>query len=300
MGPMSGTIGITRFSGAPISWGVCEAPGWGLMLTPARVLPEMTALGLTQTELGAPGFFPDDVAGVLSTLAAHQLAMVGGFVPLVLHDPSSHDLAVKTAHEWASKLQAIGGKFFVTAVIPNDEWKRPAKVTSIDIANIAKGLKLVDEVVAQYGLTQVIHPHVDTMIETKDDVDQLISISDVKWCLDTGHLAVGGYDVVEFAEKHASRVAHVHVKDVKLDVAARCTARELSLLKAVQAGMFPPLGEGNVPIANVLSTLEKAGYQGLYVLEQDLAITDGEPAVGTGPIIGMNTTMSYLSKHGFI
>ena len=35
-----------RLAGAPISWGVCEVPGWGLMLPPERVLGEMAALGL--------------------------------------------------------------------------------------------------------------------------------------------------------------------------------------------------------------------------------------------------------------
>lgn len=27
-----------RLAGAPISWGVCEVPGWGLQLSPDRVL----------------------------------------------------------------------------------------------------------------------------------------------------------------------------------------------------------------------------------------------------------------------
>src|ERR687886_829147 len=34
-----------RLAGAPISWGVCEVPGWGRVLPPARVLSQMAALG---------------------------------------------------------------------------------------------------------------------------------------------------------------------------------------------------------------------------------------------------------------
>ena len=30
--------GVDRIAGAPISWGVCEVPGWGYQLTPERVL----------------------------------------------------------------------------------------------------------------------------------------------------------------------------------------------------------------------------------------------------------------------
>ena len=49
-----------RLAGAPISWGVCEVPGWGTELRPDRVLGEMRQLGLTATELGATGYLPTD------------------------------------------------------------------------------------------------------------------------------------------------------------------------------------------------------------------------------------------------
>ena len=43
---------LERVAGAPISWGVCEVPGWGLELPVSRVLSEMRELGLRATELG--------------------------------------------------------------------------------------------------------------------------------------------------------------------------------------------------------------------------------------------------------
>ena len=78
-----------RVAGAPISWGVCEVPGWGEMLPPERVLPEMRSLGLTMTELGAPGFLPDDAAELSAVLQEQGMGLLGGFVPLVLHDPGA-------------------------------------------------------------------------------------------------------------------------------------------------------------------------------------------------------------------
>ena len=48
-------------------------------------------------------------------------------------------------------------------------------------------------------------------------------------------------------------------------------------MAAVQAGLFATLGDGDVPIAETITSLERQGYDGLYVLEQDVAITDGEP-----------------------
>lgn len=41
-----------KIAGAPISWGVCEVPGWGYQMSPERVLTEMKEIGLTATEFG--------------------------------------------------------------------------------------------------------------------------------------------------------------------------------------------------------------------------------------------------------
>src|ERR671914_1220308 len=77
-----------KLAGAPISWGVCEVPGWGRMLPPERVLAEMASLGLTATEMGPVGYLPADPERVRSLLARYDLSLVGAFVPLVLHERS--------------------------------------------------------------------------------------------------------------------------------------------------------------------------------------------------------------------
>ena len=47
---------LDRVAGAPISWGVCEVPGWGHQLPADTVLTGMRRLGLAATELGPDGF----------------------------------------------------------------------------------------------------------------------------------------------------------------------------------------------------------------------------------------------------
>ena len=79
-----------RIAGAPISWGVCEVPGWGYQLRPDRVLAEMRQVGLAATELGPLGFLPSDPDRAAEVLGRHHLASVGGFTPVVLHVPG-HD-----------------------------------------------------------------------------------------------------------------------------------------------------------------------------------------------------------------
>ena len=65
-------------------------------------------------------------------------------------------------------------------------------------------------------------------------------------------------------------------------------------MEAVQAGIFPPVGAGDLDIDSVVASLEAAGYDGWYVLEQDIAITGAEPAVGKGPIEDVRTSVDYL------
>src|SRR5690349_18102419 len=81
-----------RVAGAPISWGVCEVPGWGHQMAPGRVLAEMGALGLAATEFGPDGFLPAGAAERADLLAAHGLRPLGGFAPVVLHDPDRDPL----------------------------------------------------------------------------------------------------------------------------------------------------------------------------------------------------------------
>ena len=78
-----------RLAGAPISWGVCEVPGWGYQLAPELVLAQMRDLGLTATEFGPPGFLPADPADRAAILNRHQLTAAGGFLAVVLHEQAA-------------------------------------------------------------------------------------------------------------------------------------------------------------------------------------------------------------------
>lgn len=285
-----------RVAAAPISWGVCEVPGWGAMLAPHRVLPEMQSLGLNATELGAPGFLPHDSMGLRSALGRHSMSLIGGFVPLVLHDPSRRAEALEQAEGVARLFADCGGTEFVTAAVADYDWPRPNPLDVEGMKSLGDGLAAVDELCAKYGLTQVLHPHVDTLVETARDVALALEHTSVRWCLDTGHLQIGGVDPVAFARDNANRVGHVHLKDVDNKIAARVLRRQLTLLQGVRAGLFTPLGAGDVAVDEAILALEVAGYRGWYVLEQDTALFDGVPAPGTGPVDDVRASVAYLES----
>ncbi|WP_454196006.1 TIM barrel protein [Nocardia sp. Marseille-Q1738] len=266
-----------RIAAAPISWGVCEVPGWGHVLDARTVLSEMAALGLSATELGPPGYLPRDPAELRRLLDTFGLTAVGGFLADVLHrDPQD---VIARADDTASLLAATGAEVLVLAAatglggydarpqLDDTEWR-----TLVDTA------AAIRDVAAAHGLRTVLHPHVGTHVESQPEVERFLADSDLDICLDTGHLLIGGTDPVRLAQRHAERIGHVHLKDVRGALADQVRAGDLEYSEAVRRGLYVPLGEGDVDVAALMRCMQAAGYRGWYVLEQDAALRPTDSA----------------------
>jgi inosose dehydratase len=289
---------LDRLAGAPISWGVCEVPGWGLELPPERVLSEMQALGLVGTELGSPGYLPSDPVELAEFVGRFDLAFIGGFVPLVLHDPSRADATIAAAHRAAALMGAAGATEFITAMVASFDWAPRFELDDAGWAHATQMLAVIEDIVAEYGMAQAIHPHIGTMIEQPADVRQVLDRSDVGWTFDMGHLMIGGYDPLEFLADARDKIRHVHLKETVLEIARPVFAGEQTIMQGVQNGMFCPMGRGDVPIGEIVTSLERSGYDRWYVLEQDAALTTGEPPEGEGPILDVQMSVDYLRGIG--
>lgn len=270
-------------------------PGWGAMLPTRRVLLEMSELGFTSTELGAPGFLPQDPTAMKALLAEYGMTLSGGFTPVEAHDIARREVTLSAARDTARLLSESGGTLFISSPIMDQDWSVPRTLSSTERRHLVETLLLIDDICAEFGLTQVLHPHVQTLVETADDVNRILDDCAVSWCLDTGHLAIGGVDPVRFATDAIDRVGHVHLKDVRLSMVSDVLSREVSLKSATQAGLFTRLGEGDVDIAGVVEALEAGGYQGSYVIEQDTAITGPVPEAGQGPGQEVASSLQYLT-----
>ena len=271
-----GTALLDRVATAPISWGVCEVPGWGYQPPFDRVLAEMAAAGFTHTELGSLGYLPTEPERLRTTLDVHGLRLLGGFVPLVLHDPDRAYETRAAANRWAELIGRAGGQFFVTCAVSHPDHWRLGPLTDSEWASLCGFLGEMDGLVGAHGLVQVFHSHFGSLVETDAELARILEGSDVSLVLDTAHATIGGTDVVELLDRYAPRVGLVHLKDVDPALGARLTAGELSLMEAVQHGLFPPLGRGEVAIAEIVARLEESGRDLWYVLEQDAAIAEGD------------------------
>ncbi len=270
-----------RIAGAPISWGVCEVPGWGYQLPPDRVLAEMAAVGLAATELGPDGFLPAAPSAMASTLSRHRLQAIGGFTPLLLHDPG-HDPVPDVAEVLRGYAATGSTTLVMSAVTGSDGYDTRPDLDERGWATLLANLDRLAALATEHGVRAVLHPHVGTMVENGDDVARVLDGSSVALCLDTGHLLIGGTDPAELARQAPQRIAHIHFKDVDTAKARRVQAGRLTYTDAVREGMYRPLGHGDVDVTAIVGHLRTSGYDGWYVLEQDTILTEEPRGRGAG------------------
>ena len=280
-----------KIAGAPISWGVCEVPGWGFQLGPDRVLREMCEVGLLATEIGPEGFLPSEPAAMARVLADHRLQAVGGFTPLLLHVAGQDP--VPEIDRMLDGYVASGAQVLVlSAVTGSAGYDSRPQLDEAGWKRLLSNLDRVATLAADRGVRAVLHPHVGTMIETGDEVQHVLYGSAISLCLDTGHLLIGGTDPAELARQAPERIAHLHLKDVDSAIAARVQSGQLSYSEAVRNGMYRPLGHGDVDVPAIVGHVRAHGYNGWYTLEQDTILT-AEPK-DEGPVADVRISAEYL------
>lgn len=284
-----------RIAAAPISWGVCEVPGWGHQMAPVRVLQEMQDLGFAATEFGPEGFLPAEPEAKAVLLEKYGMRAVGGFVPVVLHDGAQDPLPVIEA-ELKGFIAAGAGTLVLAAATGVDGYDAARPQLDEDgWATLFGNIRRIQEAASAAGIAVALHPHAGTMVETQDDLDRVLAGTDVAICFDTGHMLIGGIDPVAFARQHAGRVSHAHLKDVSLAAARQVQAGEKTYYDAVVDGLYRPLGQGDIDIRAIVLSLAEAGFDGWYVLEQD-NVVQAEPATGAGPIGDARASLDYLKS----
>jgi inosose dehydratase len=153
-----------------------------------------------------------------------------------------------------------------------EEWK-----------TFAEGANLVAaEVKAKTGLRTVFHHHCAGYVETPEEIDQLMALTDpslVGLVLDMGHYKFGGGDPLSALKKHQSRIWHIHFKDCHPELAAKSKTEGWDYFQSVGSGVFCELGKGAVDFAAIVAELKNQQYSGWIVVEQDVLPGMGNPKV---------------------
>ncbi len=274
-----------RLGNAPISWGVCEIPGWGPQLPFERVLDEMKAAGYEGTELGPWGFLPAEPEALAAALASRGLAMAAAFVPLTLKPSAAYAECETRVRETAALLRRLGARDILLAdagdeiryaVAGRPDQTRAHGLSAGEWAGYASRLERLAQICRfDYGLVPSFHSHGGTYVENPDEIRTLLDRTDphlLKFCLDTGHVAFGGGDPVEVARTYAARLGYVHLKDVDLPRLQALLAEGRNYVAAARRDVFVELGRGSLDLRVLFDALKDAGYEGWIIVEQDRVV----------------------------
>lgn len=275
-----------RIASAPVSWGIYEFEGIEPKFKYTQVLDEIAETGYTGIELGPYGYLPTDPAVLREELQKRGLQLLSAFVPVRLVDAGAHEAGAQEALKVGRLLAALGAKHVVLA---DDNGKVPelvqqagqrsgSKLSAAEWDVFAAGVNMIARRVNdELGLQIVFHHHCAGYVETPHETRELLARTDpglVGLCLDTGHWHYAGGDAVQCIREFGPRVRYLHFKDCSANIARQCREQKKDYFQAVAAGVFCPLGEGEVNFPAVVAAMQARGYDGWAIVEQDILTDD--------------------------
>ncbi|HEV3490284.1 MAG TPA: myo-inosose-2 dehydratase [Reyranella sp.] len=258
---------------APIAWSNDDLPELGGDTPLETCLKESRAAGFSGTETG--GKFPMDAAKLGPLLDAHGLRLVSGWFSGRLLEGSVAREKERMERQLAT-FKALGAPVMVYAETTGSVQtarqtpvSRRPRLAADAFKDYGARLTALAEYMAERGVAMTYHHHMGTIVETDAEIDLLMTHTGaaVGLLVDTGHIAYAGGDCLAVTRRHATRINHVHCKDVRPAVLAQMRAEDSSFLDAVVAGVFTAPGDGGVDFAAFARLLADISYSGWAVVE---------------------------------
>ena len=242
-------------------WAVKHRPG------PLRILEMLD-------EIQAAGYEGVEVLVDADTLAANALTLQqvgkalqqreilcsGAYWSGDFHDATKFTDLRNEGRKFIRGIRQIGGRVIVMGPSPIRMEDGPDKRAAIkDMARFCNEAGMYCE---DQGMRIGLHPHVNQLIMTPEEVDMLYEDTDPRYfhlCPDTAHLMMGGHNVLDTFRKYKERIIYCHMKDA---------------VSGFQVGQsinpyVKELGRGDIDFPAIMRILKEAGFQGWLVGELD-------------------------------
>lgn len=258
-------------SNAPCSWGVAYPTGNSYSWQ--TYLDEVAQAGYRGTELGPFGFLPNDPVLLADELERRGLSLVGATHVHTFSQADSAAQLMDTLRDLSRVLVSLGARHLV--VMDESNIYPAGREGQLDAEGWSSMIKMLRDsqsvVEGEYGLKLSFHPHIGTAVQHEDEINRLLSETELDLCFDTGHHAVWDQDPVGYMRCVLPRIAYMHLKNVNPAVRARVLDGSLTVSESYGAGIMCPLPDGLVDIGAVMALLVESGFAGPIVIEQDVA-----------------------------
>lgn len=262
---------------SPIGWSNDDMPDLGRENTFEQCISEMALAGFAGTEVGHK--YPRYTTLLKKMLGLRNLEIAGAWFSAYLttapyertekafiqHRDFLHEMGAEVivVSEQGHSVQGKTGQpvFAAKPRFTDEEWDR-----------LAEGLNRLGRLAREKGMKMVYHPHMGTGVQTTEEIDRLMSMTDqnrVFLLYDTGHLYLSGEDPVEVLKRYLPRIKHVHLKDVRDPIAAKVKAEKLSFLDGVREGVFTVPGDGGIDFTDIFNILAESNYRGWLLVEAE-------------------------------
>ena len=268
---------MIRYGVNPIAWSNDDDPALGGHIPLEQCLREAAEIGFEGIERGHK--MPAEPRALRAVLAPHGLDLVSGWHSLALLARSVQ--AEKVAMEGhLHLLREMGSEVCILCETSNTIHGDPGAplsarpvLSEAEWPNFTGALSEIARHVTRKGLVPVYHHHLGTVVQSAEEIERLLAMTgeELKLLLDTGHAAAAGADPGAVFARHAARIRHLHVKNVRSAVLRETTDGDASFLEAIRAGLFTVPGdpEGGIDFMPVLRTAAAGGYRGWLVIEAE-------------------------------
>ena len=208
----------------PLTWTNDDLPSLGANIPLDTCLREGREAGFTGFELGNK--FPREPSALAAVLEPHDLALVSGWYSARLLERSPEE-EIEALQAHLELLKQCGANVMVfcevTHCVHGDQTvplSRRPHLNDMEWRRLTEGLNIVGDYLQAQGVRLAYHHHLGTVVESQEDVVQLLDKThdSVGLLLDFGHLRGAGGDPLTIATRYASRIGHVHCKDLRFPV----------------------------------------------------------------------------------
>ncbi len=265
-----------RLGVAPIAWSNDDLHELGGETSLESCLKDMQNIGYEGTELGHK--FPSAGPAIKKILSEYHLSLASSWHSTFLLNNNFEDEVLKLKTK-LQQLKSAGSSNIniceCTGTVHNKIntplSKRPI-LNDKDWPTFVKKMNDLGKVCSEYDMTLNYHHHMGTVIQTEKEVDRFLECTDpgfVFLCFDSGHLAFAGADPLACWKKFASRVRHIHLKDVRNEILKNANLHNWSFLKSVMEGVFTVPNDGTIEFRPLISEILSSSYEGWLLVEAE-------------------------------